>query len=99
MLLLAANTILRFANDGRILLSFKPPGFFTTTKYEKLRVQDADRALTEDKEERAGDDGYEQEREGEDERKPSRAPKVRTGGFFELLSMVDDEEEDEESED
>ncbi|RUS12478.1 hypothetical protein BC937DRAFT_87778, partial [Endogone sp. FLAS-F59071] len=96
LLLLAANTILRFANDGRILLSFKPPGFFTTTKYEKLRVQDADRALTEDKGERAGDDEYEQERE--EERKPSLgkgAPKVRTGGFFELLSTADSDEGEE----
>lgn len=26
----AANTILRFTAEGRILLSFKPPGFFTS---------------------------------------------------------------------
>ncbi|KAG0042338.1 Guanine nucleotide-binding-like protein 1, partial [Gryganskiella cystojenkinii] len=38
----AANAILRLANDGRILLSFKPPGFFTSTKYELLRVHEAD---------------------------------------------------------
>ncbi|KAI8097762.1 uncharacterized protein BX664DRAFT_327193 [Halteromyces radiatus] len=38
----AANAILRLATDGRILLSFKPPGFFFTTKYEKLKVQEAD---------------------------------------------------------
>lgn len=37
-----ANAILQLANDGRILLSFKPPGFFTSTKYEKLRVAAAD---------------------------------------------------------
>ncbi|GBB93134.1 hypothetical protein RclHR1_21150001 [Rhizophagus clarus] len=29
----AANTILRLINDGRILLSFKPPEFFTSLKY------------------------------------------------------------------
>ncbi|KAF9286627.1 Guanine nucleotide-binding-like protein 1 [Mortierella antarctica] len=38
----AANAILQLANDGRILLSFKPPGFFTSVKYEKLRVAAAD---------------------------------------------------------
>ncbi|KAG0030840.1 Guanine nucleotide-binding-like protein 1 [Podila clonocystis] len=38
----SANAILQLANDGRILLSFKPPGFFTSTKYEKLRVAAAD---------------------------------------------------------
>ncbi|KAF9088207.1 Guanine nucleotide-binding-like protein 1 [Mortierella sp. AM989] len=40
-----ANAILRLANDGRILLSFKPPGFFTSTKYEQLRVAEADAAM------------------------------------------------------
>lgn len=38
----AANTILRLTADGRILLSFKPPGFFTSSKYEKLQVIEAD---------------------------------------------------------
>lgn len=33
------------ANDGRILLSFKPPGFFTSTKYEQLRINEADAAV------------------------------------------------------
>jgi hypothetical protein len=42
---LLANAILRLAADGRILLSFKPPGFFTSTKYEQLRVAEADQAL------------------------------------------------------
>ncbi|KAG0356873.1 Guanine nucleotide-binding-like protein 1 [Gamsiella multidivaricata] len=37
-----ANAILRLANDGRILLSFKPPGYFTSSKYEKLRIAAAD---------------------------------------------------------
>ncbi|KAG1440149.1 hypothetical protein G6F56_012034 [Rhizopus delemar] len=38
----AANAMLRLTAEGRILLSFKPPGFFTSTKYEKLRVIEAD---------------------------------------------------------
>ena len=37
----AANTILRFTNDGRILMSFKPIGFFTSSKYEQLRVKES----------------------------------------------------------
>ncbi|KAF9583484.1 Guanine nucleotide-binding-like protein 1 [Lunasporangiospora selenospora] len=54
----AANAILRLANDGRVLLSFKPPGFFTSTKYEKLRIAAAD-AIEEDaaSEEFSDDDG------------------------------------------
>lgn len=36
----AANTILRLTTDGRILMSFKPPGFFETSTYEKLRVEE-----------------------------------------------------------
>ncbi|KAI8054861.1 P-loop containing nucleoside triphosphate hydrolase protein [Thamnidium elegans] len=38
----AANTILRFTAEGRILLSFKPPGFFTSTKYKDLQIQEAE---------------------------------------------------------
>ncbi|RIA83564.1 P-loop containing nucleoside triphosphate hydrolase protein [Glomus cerebriforme] len=38
----AANAILRLINDGRILLSFKPPGFFTSLKYLILQRDDAD---------------------------------------------------------
>ncbi|GJJ79052.1 large subunit GTPase 1 [Entomortierella parvispora] len=46
----SANAILRLANDGRILLSFKPPGFFTSTKYEQLRIQEADEFLSSEEE-------------------------------------------------
>lgn len=42
LVILAANAILRLTADGRILLSFKPPGFFTSNKYEILRVTEAD---------------------------------------------------------
>ncbi|KAF9990859.1 Guanine nucleotide-binding-like protein 1 [Mortierella antarctica] len=41
-----SNAILRLTTDGRILLSFKPPGFFTSTKYEKLRIAEADAIVT-----------------------------------------------------
>jgi ribosome biogenesis GTPase A len=46
----AANNILRLTSEGRILLSFKPPGFFHTTKYEKLRVKEADLKAQEEEE-------------------------------------------------
>ncbi|KAI8378996.1 hypothetical protein BD560DRAFT_389221 [Blakeslea trispora] len=52
----AANTILRLTTDGRILLSFKPPGFFHSTKYEKLRVIEADKASDQIEEEEEGED-------------------------------------------
>ena len=45
-----ANAILRLTTDGRILLSFKPPGFFTSTKYEKLRIAEADAIVTSEEE-------------------------------------------------
>ncbi|CAG8534852.1 9594_t:CDS:10 [Funneliformis caledonium] len=38
----AANAILRLINDGRILLSFKPPGFFTSLKYLISKRDDVD---------------------------------------------------------
>jgi protein required for attachment to host cells len=48
---IAANQILRLANDGRILLSFKPPGFFTTTKYELLKMREIEAQEKEEDEE------------------------------------------------
>lgn len=45
-------------------MSFKPPGFFKTSKYEKLRVQDAAKkrnAANSDEEEGESDDGEEEE--------------------------------------
>ncbi|KAI8092240.1 uncharacterized protein B0P05DRAFT_525405 [Gilbertella persicaria] len=54
----AANTILRLAAEGRILLSFKPPGFFTSTKYEKLRVIEADQSAQEEEEDDNSQDEF-----------------------------------------
>jgi hypothetical protein len=71
--LLAANAILRLTADGRVLLSFKPPGFFTTSKYELLRVAEADRN-------QSGDDVHP---EGESKQK---AAIVITGGGFSALA-------------
>ncbi|KAI9282231.1 hypothetical protein BY458DRAFT_543950 [Sporodiniella umbellata] len=42
----AANAILRLTAEGRILLSFKPPGFLSSHRYEHLRVVEADENRT-----------------------------------------------------
>ncbi|ORY97811.1 hypothetical protein BCR43DRAFT_523924 [Syncephalastrum racemosum] len=60
----AANTILRLTNDGRILLSFKPPGFFRSTKYEKLRVAEAVRKEVEEGEREIGNKEYSESKTG-----------------------------------
>ena len=79
----AANTILRFTNDGRILMSFKPIGFFTTSKYEQLRVQEADR--------RRPSDSEGSEDEEEDSRIGGDSGKIEIqGGAFALLADQSD---------
>ncbi|CAM0136697.1 unnamed protein product [Umbelopsis sp. WA50703] len=76
----AANTILRLANDGRILLSFKPPGFFTSTKYEllKMREIEAREALEET------DDGSDEESDDSDGSDHFQAP-TTTSNIFDAL--------------
>ncbi|KAI8646153.1 hypothetical protein BD408DRAFT_440384 [Parasitella parasitica] len=79
----AANTILRLTADGRILLSFKPPGFFSTSKYEKLRVIEADL--------RAQQESESSQDESQDEYDPGNTYKrenllISKGGFSALLS-------------
>jgi hypothetical protein len=73
---------LRLTADGRILLSFKPPGFFSSTKYEQLRVIEADLNAQQD------DDT---EDESQDEYDPGNTYKrenllISKGGFSALLS-------------
>lgn len=79
-LILAANVILRLANDGRILLSFKPPGFFTSTKYEllKMREIEAREALEET------DDESGEERDESDESDHFDGP-TTTSNIFDAL--------------
>lgn len=56
----AANVILRLANDGRILLSFKPPGFFTSTKYELLKMREIEaREALEETDDESGEESDE----------------------------------------
>ncbi|KAI9233326.1 MAG: hypothetical protein BYD32DRAFT_132019 [Podila humilis] len=78
----AANAILQLANDGRILLSFKPPGFFTSTKYEKLRIAAADA-----EEDLADEEGPHITKKGAED-----------GGHREGDSDDDEDEEEEEEE-
>ncbi|KAI9008446.1 hypothetical protein CLU79DRAFT_777054 [Phycomyces nitens] len=71
----AANALLRFANDGRLLLSFKPAGFLTT-KYERLQVEEADRQAN-------------QETDSSDNESIDFRPRTsqnRFGGAFDLLA-------------
>ncbi|OAD77228.1 hypothetical protein PHYBLDRAFT_109041, partial [Phycomyces blakesleeanus NRRL 1555(-)] len=75
----AANALLRFANDGRLLLSFKPAGFLTSTKYERLQVEEADRQARQEEEE-------EEEEEESDDGGYNRGNRIRVGGAFDLLA-------------
>ncbi|KAI8144636.1 P-loop containing nucleoside triphosphate hydrolase protein [Fennellomyces sp. T-0311] len=78
----AANTILRFTNDGRILMSFKPIGFFTSSKYEKLRVEEASKQRHESDED---------EDHSEEEEAPRDSGKIDIqGGAFALLADQSD---------
>ncbi|KAF9418339.1 Guanine nucleotide-binding-like protein 1 [Podila epigama] len=106
----AANALLRLANEGRILLSFKPPGFFTSTKYEKLRVEAADATskmhASGDDHESDDDDSEEEEEEDDDDDdkdenqgQPNFSVKSRVGGFFGLLQDDEEEEGNDEDED
>jgi hypothetical protein len=79
----AANAILRLANDGRILISFKPPEFFTSLKYWIAQRDDADLQVK-----------TEEEKNTEEE-KPKELygrPKQQIGGYFGLLTDYSDNE-------
>ncbi|KAF9902938.1 Guanine nucleotide-binding-like protein 1 [Linnemannia zychae] len=97
----AANAMLQMANDGRILLSFKPPGFFTSTKYERLRVNEADAAIlsTTDDEDHEEEDGLrgrdvddrDEEDENEDEEEDEEdehEDEMQKGSKFQVNSRV-----------
>ncbi|KAG0288616.1 Guanine nucleotide-binding-like protein 1 [Linnemannia gamsii] len=83
----AANAMLQMANDGRILLSFKPPGFFTSTKYEQLRVNEADAAVL-----NTSSDDDDDDEEDEDISRRLKGQNAHD-------SDEDDDEEEEEEED
>ncbi|KAI8068633.1 hypothetical protein BC940DRAFT_298669 [Gongronella butleri] len=86
----AANAILRLTCDGRILLSFKPPGFFTTTKYEQKRVEEADRQR-ERRDEHASEDDHDasDDESDDDDDQPGTGLSVTQGGMFSVLADDD----------
>ncbi|CAO3634866.1 unnamed protein product [Cunninghamella blakesleeana] len=80
----AANAMLRLTEDGRILLSFKPPGFFETTKYEQLRIIEADLKNQEEK-----NDSLSVSDEDEDEDEDDIKPITTTNVKYSLLTLDD----------
>ncbi|KAF9171984.1 Guanine nucleotide-binding-like protein 1 [Mortierella sp. AD011] len=110
----AANAILRLVNDGRILLSFKPPGFFTSTKYEQLRVAEADAsAIIEDKQESQvkkhteTDQSHSDDEEDSEDQEEEDVSNGKEGSGFQVNTRVggffgllqDDENESDDDED
>jgi hypothetical protein len=77
---LAANVILRLTAEGRILVSFKPPGFFTSTKYEKLKIIEADAQKTDESSSSFDEATSEEEEDFEEE-----IVDIKTGGSFAAL--------------
>lgn len=79
----AANTILRLTTDGRILMSFKPPGFFETSTYEKLRVEEQKQLALAAQEEQSND-----EDDSDDTEQGDQGGKINItqGGAFALLA-------------
>ncbi|CDS06055.1 hypothetical protein LRAMOSA08583 [Lichtheimia ramosa] len=79
----AANTILRLTTDGRILMSFKPPGFFETSTYEKLRVEEQKQLALAAREEQSND-----EDDSDDTEQGDQGGKINItqGGAFALLA-------------
>ncbi|KAI9274751.1 hypothetical protein BDA99DRAFT_498487 [Phascolomyces articulosus] len=85
----AANTILRFTNDGRILISFKPIGFFTTSKYEQLRVKEA--TSKQQNRNRSNSNSSHSEEEEDDDQEVGDSGKIDIqGGAFALLADESD---------
>ncbi|KAF9130331.1 Guanine nucleotide-binding-like protein 1 [Mortierella sp. 14UC] len=103
----AANAMLQMANDGRILLSFKPPGFFTSAKYEQLRVNEADAAVLST----TDDEDHEEEEENglrgrdiedsdeEDEEEEEEEERQKKGSKFQDDDGDEDADSEEDSQD
>lgn len=72
---------MRLANDGRILLTFKPPGFFSTTKYELLKIKEVDAAEKKQEEEEREEDS-----DSDSHSEEEQTLDIQTGGAFALLA-------------
>ncbi|KAI9287604.1 hypothetical protein BC943DRAFT_288939 [Umbelopsis sp. AD052] len=75
----AANALLTLTCDGRILLSFKPPGFFNTTKYELMKLREVEAQENEENEEDETED-----ESSDDETEEDHTP-VKVTNIFEAL--------------
>lgn len=75
---------MRLTADGRILLSFKPPGFFSSSKYEKLRVIEADLKQQEEEEKESEDESQDEYDPGNTHNRQNLL--ITRGGFSALLS-------------
>ncbi|KAK9761931.1 hypothetical protein K7432_012793 [Basidiobolus ranarum] len=80
----AANTLLRFANDGRIILSFKPPGFFQSDMYIASKAIQPSKQQAYIKKQESESLTSEEEEEEE----TMAAPKFTVGGQFGLLDQL-----------
>ncbi|KAI7880137.1 P-loop containing nucleoside triphosphate hydrolase protein [Lichtheimia hyalospora FSU 10163] len=85
----AANTILRLTTDGRILMSFKPPGFFETSTYEKLRVEEQ-KQLAMAAQEQSNDDDDSDDSDMEQGDQGGKINITQGGAFALLADEMDD---------
>lgn len=88
----AANTIQRLTTDGRILMSFKPPGFFETSTYEKLRAEEQKQlAIAAQEEEQSnGSDGSDDDSDTEQGDQGGKINITQGGAFALLADEMDD---------
>ena len=99
----AANLILRLAADGRILLSFKPPGFFSGAYHQARKIELEkqvasmyDQDQNDDNDDNNNDDG-DDDGDGDDNLPSFRdivdsqgKPKSKMGGAFNALLSLDE---------
>ncbi|ORX89210.1 P-loop containing nucleoside triphosphate hydrolase protein [Basidiobolus meristosporus CBS 931.73] len=88
----AANTLLRFANDGRLILSFKPPGFFSSERYKMAQSQSSKDSGQIQPGSRHDESGNTDDDEDDDNDDAMESPKYRVGGLFGLLGQIDENE-------
>ncbi|RGB23156.1 hypothetical protein C1646_774933 [Rhizophagus diaphanus] len=84
----AANAILRLVNDGRILLSFKPPEFFTSLKYLIAQKNEIDFQIKVESEKMEINTKKTDKTEIFEEL--NNQSKQQLGGYFELLINYND---------
>ncbi|CAI2184324.1 13708_t:CDS:10 [Funneliformis geosporum] len=88
----AANDILRLNNEGRILLSFKPPGFFTSLNYMISKSDDVDLQVKNEYGNNTKGKGV-KFNSSDDEEEPKGQSKQQLGGYFGFLEDYSDDGE------